>query len=56
LKRLIENHYNYTGSQTAENILKNWEENLTHFTKVMPNDYKRILDELKLKKGLAING
>ena len=45
LKALIENHYSYTGSPVAQNILNNWKTTLAEFVKVMPTDYKRVLAE-----------
>lgn len=47
LKSLIEKHFVYTKSEVAESILKNWEEELKHFVKVFPEDYKRVLEEQK---------
>jgi glutamate synthase (NADPH/NADH) large chain len=46
LRTLIENHKKYTGSAVAENILNNWKTELTRFVKVMPTDYKRVLEEM----------
>ena len=45
LKRLIENHVNYTGSTVGQQVLDNWEAALLQFKKVMPTDYKRVLDQ-----------
>ena len=45
LKALIKNHHKYTGSEIAKDILDNWEIELHKFTKVMPSDYKRVLQE-----------
>lgn len=45
LKSLIENHANYTGSTVAKAILDDWETMLGQFVKVMPTDYKRVLQE-----------
>ena len=45
LKRLIERHHAYTGSEVAERILNGWKAVLTKFVKVMPLDYKRVLQE-----------
>jgi len=44
LKAMITKHFLYTDSPVAKNILDNWEQNLRHFAKVMPTDYKRVLD------------
>ena len=45
LKVLIGNHADYTESPVAASILENWEQSLRQFVKVMPTDYKRILEE-----------
>ena len=45
LKTLIKNHHKYTGSKIAKDVLDNWEIELHKFTKVMPSDYKRVLQE-----------
>ena len=44
LKAMIKKHFLYTDSPVAKKILDNWEQNLCHFAKVMPTDYKRVLD------------
>jgi glutamate synthase (ferredoxin) len=45
LRRLIERHLHWTGSEVAERVLENWEEMLPRFVKVMPKDLKRVLRE-----------
>ena len=45
LLNLIENHARYTGSPVAQAVLDNWETSLNSFVKVMPTDYKRVLQE-----------
>jgi glutamate synthase (NADPH/NADH) large chain len=47
LKQLIEQHQNETGSAVAEDILQRWDETLSQFIKVMPTDYKRVLQQKK---------
>ena len=49
LRRLIENHARYTGSEKAQKILKNFEQELGAFMKVMPKDYKKVLVEVRRK-------
>jgi glutamate synthase (NADPH) large chain len=46
VKRLIEQHASYTGSQLAKLILDNWAQERKKFIKVFPNEYKRALKEL----------
>ena len=50
LKELIENHFKYTKSTVAKKILDNWKKELHNFSKVMPTDYKRVLQEMDQKK------
>jgi glutamate synthase (NADPH/NADH) large chain len=45
LQKYVLNHAQYTGSAVAQNILDNWNEELHHFVKVMPKDFKRVLAE-----------
>ena len=40
---MIENHVRLTGSTLGTRILDNWELLISHFIKVMPTDYKRVL-------------
>ncbi len=53
LRTLIENHQRYTGSPVAERLLADWDTTLSQFVKVMPTDYKRILEELKKQQAAA---
>ena len=46
LKTLIEKHFTYTKSERAKFILSHWDKTRTQFIKVMPNEYKRALNEL----------
>ncbi len=45
LREMIENHQRYTGSTVAAGVLARWDEVLPQFKKVMPTDYKRVLEE-----------
>lgn len=45
LRTFVTNHAEFTGSAVAQRILDNWDEELTHFIKVMPKDFKRVLAE-----------
>ncbi|WP_428939875.1 glutamate synthase large subunit [Fontivita pretiosa] len=44
IKRLLENHARYTGSPVAKNILADFENEIRWFVKVMPTDYRRVLE------------
>lgn len=53
LRTMIQSHLTYTGSTVASNILENWETELTHFVKVMPSDYKRVLMEMASENDIS---
>ena len=50
LKNLIENHFEYTGSENANRLLNNWERSKGLFVKVMPSAYALVLEQ----QGLAL--
>ena len=47
LKMMISNHQRFTGSNKAQSILKNWTKSFPQFVKVMPMDYKAVLEKRK---------
>jgi glutamate synthase domain-containing protein 3 len=52
----IKEHMEYTGSAVADTLLSSWEDNVGHFVKVMPHDYKRyLMAQLKDKNDAALN-
>ena len=53
LKAMIEKHEAVTGSARAAIILLNWNEYSKRFVKVMPRDYKRVLQSLERAKAQA---
>ena len=48
LQDMINKHFLYTQSTLASKILTNWDEYLPKFVKVIPLEYKKVLEELKL--------
>jgi len=50
LRRLLQKHADYTGSDTAKSILANWQVSRTFFFKVFPKEYRRALKELHAKQ------
>jgi glutamate synthase (ferredoxin) len=44
--QMIQRHVDYTQSQKAAKVLANWQELLPKFVKVMPKDYKRVLQAI----------
>ena len=53
LKTMIENHLRYTGSEVAKAVLDNWSASVKQFIKVMPTDYKRVLEEMAQQQEVA---
>jgi glutamate synthase (NADPH/NADH) large chain len=49
LHDLIENHLQYTNSARAKDILDNWNDYLPKFVKVMPIEYRRVLQEMQAR-------
>lgn len=45
LRGMIEDHRQYTGSEIADRVLTNFHRTLDRFIKVLPVDYKRVLEE-----------
>jgi glutamate synthase (NADPH/NADH) large chain len=49
LRNMIVKHLEYTGSTPAYRILDHWKETASSFVKVMPRDYKIVLNAKKAK-------
>ncbi|QMU27794.1 glutamate synthase large subunit [Adhaeribacter radiodurans] len=54
LHRLISNHQQFTGSDVAAALLGNWENTVKQFVKVMPTDYKLVLQNRKLVQEVEV--
>ncbi len=52
--QLLHNHYKYTKSSVAEEIIKNFQKEKRKFIKVMPHEYKRILQQKQLEERLGL--
>ena len=50
VKNLLIKHQQYTQSSVAKRIIDNWEDYQNKFVKVMPTDYKRVLEAVKKAK------
>jgi glutamate synthase domain-containing protein 3 len=48
LREMLDNHFRYTKSQRAAMILENWEAHLPLFVKVIPLDYRKVLERMRL--------
>jgi glutamate synthase (ferredoxin) len=51
---LVENHFSFTSSKVAEEIISNWKENKNKFIKVMPTEYKAALEKMANDKIVSI--
>ena len=49
LRKWIERHQDYTKSYRAASLLENWEKTLSQFVKVMPIEYRAVLEKMKNK-------
>ncbi|MFH1198074.1 MAG: glutamate synthase large subunit [bacterium] len=50
LRTMIEKHVKYTQSELAKSILNKWESSLPMFVKVIPIDYRKVLERMKLQE------
>jgi glutamate synthase (NADPH/NADH) large chain len=46
VRGLVERHLAETGSQVARRLLDDWDTAAARFTKIMPRDYRRVLDAM----------
>ncbi|WP_183354389.1 glutamate synthase large subunit [Geomonas silvestris] len=56
LKEMIEQHAKRTGSARATRILHDWRTAAHHFVKVMPKDYKRVLQAIERAEAAGLSG
>lgn len=55
VRQLVSNHLLYTGSKMARRILDNFSSDLRYFIKVMPLEYKRILENARLEEKMGVS-
>ena len=56
VEHLVSNHARYTDSAVAKRVLDAWPKVVTEFVKVMPIDYKRVLEEGKQRASAVAAG
>ena len=56
VREMIQRHYAYTNSEVARRVLSEWDEYLSKFVKVMPKDYKRMLQCLAEVEATGLKG
>ena len=44
VRRLVERHVQYTESALGRRVLEHWKDSLARFVRVVPNDYRRVLE------------
>jgi glutamate synthase (ferredoxin) len=54
--KMIQRHQAYTQSALAAKLLANWKQVVPKFVKVMPKDYKRVLQSLKRVEQTGLTG
>jgi glutamate synthase (NADPH/NADH) large chain len=50
LRETVERHHKLTGSAVAASLLGDWPRRCAGFTKVMPRDYQRVLEAMRLAR------
>jgi glutamate synthase (NADPH/NADH) large chain len=56
VRGLIERHVEYTGSDLAQEMLDSWGDAVTKFVKVMPKDYRRMLEAIEKVEAEGLKG
>jgi len=46
MKSVLERHATFTGSPLAKRLLDNWDDTLPRFTKVIPREYKAMMQNI----------
>ncbi|MBM3215868.1 glutamate synthase large subunit [Candidatus Poribacteria bacterium] len=56
VRRMIQRHADYTNSEVAAQVLADWDGSVKCFVKVMPKDYKRMLEAIRRAEASGISG
>jgi glutamate synthase (ferredoxin) len=56
VRGMIDRHARYTNSTRAQNILKLWDDMVPKFVKVLPKDYKRMLESIDRAQKSGLQG
>ncbi|MFB5674294.1 glutamate synthase large subunit [Paenibacillus terreus] len=56
LRGMIERHVAHTDSEAGQRILKDWEASLQYFVRVIPKDYKRMLEQIEKVEAAGLTG
>jgi glutamate synthase (NADPH/NADH) large chain len=55
VKELIKKHFEYTESAKAAFILENWEKFVSKFVKVIPKDFKRMMERIQEQRDAGLS-
>jgi glutamate synthase (NADPH/NADH) large chain len=55
LREIVARHHQYTESTVAASLLGDWPRRCAAFTKVMPRDYRRVLDAMRVARAQGRN-
>lgn len=56
LRQMVQRHFDYTKSRCAFAILARWDEQVAKFVKIMPKDYKRVLQAVQKVREQGLSG
>ena len=56
VKKMIEKHVAFTSSDRGRSLLSSWNDSVSKFIKVIPNDYKRALETMERVSSRGMNG
>jgi glutamate synthase (ferredoxin) len=56
VEALIRQHAEYTDSELAWRILGDWDQRIPNFVKILPKDYKRMLEAFERVKAAGLSG
>ncbi|AIQ62717.1 glutamate synthase [Paenibacillus stellifer] len=56
LRGMIARHAELTGSTLGQRILDGWQQNLAKFVRVIPKDYKRMLEQIRKAEDTGLRG
>ena len=55
VKNLLRKHNKYTGSKYAKSVIDNLQNEIKKFVKVMPIEYKRVLEGVEIEERLDLS-
>jgi glutamate synthase (ferredoxin) len=56
VRQIIRRHAEYTGSSRAQELLADWGRSVARFVKVLPRDYKRMLEAIRRVEASGLSG